>query len=134
VSACSHAGLVDEGMYASMIRDYMILEIWNIAPAWLTFLVVLAIYRRQRIWSLKYPVNHRWLRGWLCLTCAEFMVRWRWQNTEHNAKRILEMEPENAASYVLLSNIYVAVGNIHLCENVEHQRKEKGAKKCLHLD
>jgi Tfp pilus assembly protein PilF len=53
---------------------------------------------------------------------------------EHNAQRILEMEPENAASYVLLSNIYAAVGNIHLCENVEHQRKEKGAKKCSHLD
>jgi hypothetical protein len=34
----------------------------------------------------------------------------------------------------LLSNIYAAVGNIHLCENVEHQRKEKGVKKCSHLD
>jgi hypothetical protein len=40
-----------------MIRDYMILAKWNISPAWLTFLVVLAIYRRQRIWSWKYPVN-----------------------------------------------------------------------------
>ncbi len=37
VLACSHAGLVDEGMrlYPSMIRDYMILAKWNIAPAWL---------------------------------------------------------------------------------------------------
>jgi hypothetical protein len=47
------------------------------------------------------------------------------------AKRILETEPENAAGYVLLSNIYAAAGNRHLCENVEWQRKEKGVKKQL---
>jgi hypothetical protein len=41
------------------------------------------------------------------------------------------MEPENAAGYVLLSNIYAAAGNRHLCENVEWQRKEKGVKKQL---
>jgi hypothetical protein len=45
------------------------------------------------------------------------------------AKRILEMEANNAASYVLLSNIYAAAGNRLLCENVERQRKEKGVKK-----
>jgi len=33
-----------------------------------------------------------------------------------------ELELEIAASYVLPSNIYVAVGNRHLCENVEQQR------------
>ncbi len=56
-----------------------------------------------------------------------------WSLGHHDIERC-EMEPENAASFVLLSNIYAAVGNIHLCENVEHQRKEKGAKKCSHLD
>jgi len=39
------------------------------------------------------------------------------------------MEPDNAAGYVLLSNIYAAAGNWHLCEDVEWQRKEKGVKK-----
>jgi hypothetical protein len=48
---------------------------------------------------------------------------------EHVANRILEMEPDNAAGYVLLSNIYAAAGNWHLCEDVEWQRKEKGVKK-----
>ncbi len=37
---------------------------------------------------------------------------------EHVANRILEMEPDNAAGYVLLSNIYAAAGNWHLCEDV----------------
>jgi hypothetical protein len=47
---------------------------------------------------------------------------------ERVAKRFLEMEPENAAGYMLLSNTYT-VGSRHLCESVEHQRQEKGAKK-----
>jgi hypothetical protein len=34
-----------------------------------------------------------------------------------------------AAGCVLLSNIYAAVSNRHLCENAEWQGREKGAKK-----
>jgi hypothetical protein len=35
------------------------------------------------------------------------------------ARRILEMEPDNAADYGLVSNIYAPAGNRHLCENVK---------------
>jgi hypothetical protein len=45
------------------------------------------------------------------------------------ATQILELDPKNAAGYVLLSNIYTGVGNRHLCGNVEQQRKERGVKK-----
>jgi hypothetical protein len=48
---------------------------------------------------------------------------------ECSAKRILELEPENAAGYVLLTNISAAVGNGHLCGNVEQQRKAISVKK-----
>jgi hypothetical protein len=44
------------------------------------------------------------------------MVLWRWENILLNG---FELEPENAAGYVLPSNIYVGAGNRHLCENVE---------------
>ncbi|CAM6077301.1 unnamed protein product [Sphagnum tenellum] len=47
---------------------------------------------------------------------------------EHIAKVVLELEPETAAVYVLLSNIYAATGSRHLCENVQRQRKEQGLK------
>ncbi|CAN5953551.1 unnamed protein product [Sphagnum jensenii] len=46
-----------------------------------------------------------------------------------HCQQILELEPENAIAYVLLSNIYAAAGSRHLFENVERQRKEKGVKK-----
>lgn len=35
------------------------------------------------------------------------------------AKQVLELEPKNIVGYVLLLNIYVDVGNMHLCEKVE---------------
>ncbi len=52
---------------------------------------------------------------------------------ERVTKQILEIEPYNAAAYVLLSNMYAAAGNRHLCEKVEQQREEKGVKKQLGL-
>jgi pentatricopeptide repeat protein len=76
LSACSHAGLVDEGMrcYASMVTDCMISAKLEITPVWSTFLVVLAIHRRQRIWSWQCTIYRMWLHGWLCSVFAEFMV------------------------------------------------------------
>jgi hypothetical protein len=84
LSACSHAGLVDEGFMLQWSQSIRFLQNWNITPALLTFLAVLAIYRKQRIWSWKCPGNHMWLHGWLCLALAEFMVMWRWQNVLPN--------------------------------------------------
>jgi DNA-binding SARP family transcriptional activator len=45
------------------------------------------------------------------------------------AKRILELQPENASAYVLLSTIYAAAGNRHLYENVQQQIQEQCLKK-----
>jgi hypothetical protein len=47
------------------------------------------------------------------------------------SKQILELVPENAAGCMLLSSICDAVGNSHLCENVEQHRKARGVKKQL---
>ncbi len=131
LSAYSRAGLVDEGMrcYASMVADYMTLaklEHYTCMTCMVDLLGCLAVYRRQRIWSWQCPVQHMWMHGWLCFVLAEFMVM---EIAERVAKQILEMEPENAVSYVLLSSIYASAGKVHLCENVEWQIKEKGAQK-----
>jgi hypothetical protein len=45
------------------------------------------------------------------------------------SKQYLEADPENAAGYVWLSNIYAASGNWVLSDNVQQQRKATGVKK-----
>jgi hypothetical protein len=42
---------------------------------------------------------------------------------------VLELEPKNAADYVLLQKMYAAASNRHFRENVEQQQKERGMKK-----
>jgi hypothetical protein len=100
LSVCRHAGLADEGMhcYASMITDSMI------------------------------PIN---LKHYSCMVgpCAVVTlvasqiallgacrIHGNVEMGEHFAKQVLQLEPENTAGYVLLSNTYDAAGNGHLCE------------------
>ncbi|CAK9226167.1 unnamed protein product [Sphagnum troendelagicum] len=48
---------------------------------------------------------------------------------ERVVKRVLELDPADAAGYVLLSNIYAAAGKWDLSANVQQLRKERGVKK-----
>jgi hypothetical protein len=43
---------------------------------------------------------------------------------EHASKQLVKLDLENVTTYVLLSNIYAAVGKRDLYENVERQKKE----------
>jgi len=73
---------------------------------------------------------------WRVLLLSACKIHGNVEMVECVAKQILEMELDNVASYVLLSQIYAIVGNRHLCEIVEWQRKEKGCEEVarLHLD
>jgi hypothetical protein len=107
LSACSHVGLVDEGLHyfestglvcgtSATVEHY----------TWLIFLAVLAICKRQRIWLRQCLVSQTLLCGWPCSVLVEFMVTQRWEKVF--AKQVLESEPRNCSGYVLLSNIYAA--------------------------
>ncbi len=131
LSACRHAGLVDEGLrcYASMITDHMItpkLEYY--------MCMVNLLGRAGRLQEAENMIRAiPWkphVALWMALLGA-CRVHGNVEMGECVAKEILELEPENAAGYVLLSNIYAAAGNSHLCENVEQQRKARGVKKQL---
>jgi pentatricopeptide repeat protein len=129
LSACSHAGLVDEGMrcYASMVTDYMIpakLEHYN---CMVDLLGRAGHLQEAENMVMAMPCRPH-VDAWMALlgTCR---IHGNVEIAERVAKQILEMEPENVVSYVLLSNIYASAGKGHLCENVEWQRKEKGAQK-----
>jgi len=129
LSACSHAGLVDEGMgfYASMVTDYIIspkLEHY-------TCIVDLLGCAGHLQETENMVMEMAWkphVAPWMGLLGA-CRIHGNVQMAERIAKQILEMELENAAGYVVLSNIYAAAGNRHLCENVERQRMAKGMKR-----
>ncbi len=129
LSACSHAGLVDEGMrlYASMTKDYMIPAKLEHHTCMVDLLGRAGHLQEAENMLMAMPCEPQ-VAAWMALLGA-CRIHGNVEMAEHIAKQILEIDPENAAGYVLLSNIYAAAGNMHLCENIERQRKEKGAKK-----
>jgi pentatricopeptide repeat protein len=100
LSICRQAGLVDEGMrcYASMITDYMIST---------------NLKHYSCVVGPRAVLTHVASRMALLGACR---VHGNVEMGEHFAKRVLQLEPENAAGYVLLSNTYDAASNGHLCE------------------
>jgi pentatricopeptide repeat protein len=119
LSACSHAGLVDEGMhlYASMIRDCMISVKLEHYTCMIDLLGHAGHLQEAENMVMAMPYKPQ-VATWMALL-GDCTIHGNVEMAEHVAKRILEMEPENAAGYVLLSNIYAAAGNMHLCANVE---------------
>ncbi len=129
LSACSHEGLVDEGMwcYASMVTEHMISAKSENYTCMVNLLGRAGHLQEAENMVIAMPCQPH-VGAWMALLSA-CRFYGNVEMAECVAKRILELEPDNAASYVLLSNIYAAAGNRHLCENVEWQRKEKGVKR-----
>jgi pentatricopeptide repeat protein len=129
LSACSHAGFVDEGLrfYALMTTVYRI-------PAKLEHYTCM-VDLLGRAGHLQEAENM--IQGMPCKPNAAIWrallgacrIHGNVEMGERMAKRVLELEPKNAAAFVLLSNLYAATGNLELRESVERQRKERDAKK-----
>ncbi|CAN5950863.1 unnamed protein product [Sphagnum jensenii] len=129
LSACSHAGFVDEGLRfnALMTTVYRI-------PAKLEHYTCM-VDLLGRAGHLQEAENM--IQGMPCKPNAAIWrallgacrIHGNVEMGERMAKRVLELEPKNAAAFVLLSNLYAATGNLELSESVERQRKERDAKK-----
>jgi len=129
LSACSHAGLVHEGMcfYASMKEVYMI------SPTVEHYTCMVDLLGRAG--HLEEAENM--IKSMPCkphfATCMALLGACRIHGNvemgERVAKQFIELESENAAGYVLAANIYPTSGNKHLCEDVELQRKERDVKR-----
>ncbi|CAM6061539.1 unnamed protein product [Sphagnum tenellum] len=129
LSACSYAGLVDEGMHchASMSTVYRIsakLEHYTCKID----LLGCAGHLQEAENMIKAMPYKPHANAWKALlgTCR---IHGNVEMGERVAKQIVELEPDNASGYVLLSNIYAAAGNRHFCKKVEQWRKERGVKK-----
>jgi pentatricopeptide repeat protein len=129
LSACSHAGLVGEGMhcYASMVKDYMISAKLEHYTCMVDLLGRAGHLQEAENMVMAMPCKPH-VAVWMALLSA-CRIHGHVEMAERIAKQILELEPDNAAVYVLLSDIYAAGGNKHLCQTIEQQRKEKGVNK-----
>ncbi|XP_077222484.1 uncharacterized protein LOC143856222 [Tasmannia lanceolata] len=129
LAACSHSGLVDEGLkhFNALIRDGSI-EVREDHYACLVDLCGRAGRLEEAlefIGGLKVkPSACVW--GALLAGCN---VHGNARIGKIAAKRLLEVEPQNAGTYLLLSNIYASVGRWKEAAKVRLKMKDKGLKK-----
>eukprot|EP01018_Ginkgo_biloba_P026317 Gb_01366 [translate_table: standard] len=129
LSACSHAGLVAEGCkyFNCMTRDY------DVRPGVDHYTCMVDLLGRAGHLEeahtliknmLVEPDAGLWgaLLGACRIHCNTVLG-------EYAAGRLLELEPENAGNYILLSNIYAAAGRWYDVTKVRIMMKERGLKK-----
>lgn len=127
--ACSHRGLVDEGReyFISMTKDYGIkvgIEHYSCMVDLLgraglleeaEILIETSDFRDDSsLWAA--------LLG-ACTTCTNYEI------AERIAKRVMELEPDYHLSYVLLANVYKAVGRWNDALRIRRLMKDRGVNK-----
>ena len=129
LTACSHAGRVSEGRE---IFDIMV-NTYKIAPRVDHYACMIDLLGRwgflkeaeEFIDKLKFEPD--------AMIWATLLGACRIHRDDIRARRVaeklIELEPENSSSYVLLSNIYAASGNWDEVNSVRRTMKEKGLRK-----
>jgi pentatricopeptide repeat protein len=129
LSACSHAGLVDEGMryFDSMVQDY------GITPRVEHFACMIDLLGRAGCLSEAQEMIERMplkpnISVWGALLGA-CRLHHNIKLAQYVAERLFELDPKNVGYYVLLSNIYAAAGRWNDVVKVRTMMKELGLKK-----
>ncbi|XP_057861166.2 putative pentatricopeptide repeat-containing protein At3g23330 isoform X2 [Cryptomeria japonica] len=129
LSACSHAGLVDEGwQYFNMMREkYGISHVVEHYACMVDLLGRAGQLHEAQTLIEKMPLEPSssvW--GALLAACR---VHSNLELGEHAFKWILKLEPENVGNYILLANIYAAVGRWDRMEKVRIMMKKRSLRK-----
>eukprot|EP01018_Ginkgo_biloba_P003869 Gb_21351 [translate_table: standard] len=129
LSACSHAGLVDEGwLYFDLMK-----ETYLITPSIEHYACMVDLLGRSgQLDEACELINQMPLKPDACVLGALLgacRVHCNVELGEHVAESLFELEPENAGNYVLLSNIYAAAGRWNDAAKVRNMMKEKRLKK-----
>eukprot|EP01018_Ginkgo_biloba_P019893 Gb_33697 [translate_table: standard] len=129
LSACSHAGLVDEGWryFDCMTRDYCITPRVEHYACMVDLLGRAGHLDEAQEFIQKMPLEPGasvW--GALLGACR---IHCDIELGEHVAERLFDLASENAGCYVLLSNIYAAAGRWDDVLKVRTMMKSKGLKK-----
>lgn len=127
--ACSHAGLVDEGLhfFNSMVKDHHVKPLVDHYAC-----IVDLLGRAGRLKEAHDLINSMPLEPnyavWGALLGA-CVVHENVFLGEVAASHLFQLEPDNTGNYVLLANIYAAVGRWEDVETVRNMMNERGLRK-----
>eukprot|EP01018_Ginkgo_biloba_P022393 Gb_37554 [translate_table: standard] len=129
LSACNHAGLVDEGWqyFDCMNRDYKMQPSLEHYACMVDLLGRAGRLDDAHDFIKNMPVKPN-VSVWGALLGA-CRTHSNIELGEHVAKHLFELEPENTGNYVLLSNIYAARGRWDEVEKVRNMMKDRGIRK-----
>lgn len=129
LTACSHAGLVEEGLkYFEELLKNKSIEVREDHYACLIDLCGRAGRLREAFNIIEGLGKEASLSVWGALLSG-CNVHGNADIGKHVANKILKIEPENAGTYSLLSNMYASVGKWKEAANVRMKMKDKGLKK-----
>lgn len=127
--ACSHAGLVDEGFkyFDSMSRDY------SLMPSTKHYACMVDLLGRAgRLTEAEEFIDAMPIEPdsvvWGALLGASRIFQ-NMKSAEKASERLLEMDPHNSGTYVLLSNMYASVGMWDEAGEVRKLMRERGVVK-----
>lgn len=129
LSACSRAGLVEKGnqIFESMIKEHGIVPIHDHYTCMIDLFSRAGKLEEARNFINKMPFSPDAI-GWATLlsSCRFFgnMEIGKWA-----AEFLMELEPHNTASYVLLSSIYAAKGKWEEVAKLRKGMRDKGLRK-----
>ena len=128
LSACSHAGLVDEGrqVFCAM-KDYGVEPTVVHYSCMVDLLGRAGLLEEAKRFISSMPVEAdagTW--GALLGACRTYG---NVELGEFAAKEVLKLEPAGASPYVLLSNIYAAAGQWDQVSFIRHMMQERGIRK-----
>eukprot|EP01018_Ginkgo_biloba_P036261 Gb_02413 [translate_table: standard] len=127
--ACSHAGLVDEGRryFDSMSQDHCMTPRADHYACVIDLLGRAGHLDEAEVFIDNMPFEpDAVIWGALLSACR---VHGNLELGKRAAERLFQLEPQNAGPYVLLSNIYAAVGSWNDVAKVRNMMIDKGVKK-----
>ncbi len=129
LSACNHAGLVDEGLcyFESMHSVYSVSATAE-HYACMADLLGRAGHLNKAENLISTMSCKPCVSVWRALLGA-CRIHGNTEMGERIAKQVVELDPGNTAGYVLLSNIYANAGKWDLVSNIQQQRLARGVKK-----
>ncbi|XP_010277283.1 PREDICTED: pentatricopeptide repeat-containing protein At4g13650 [Nelumbo nucifera] len=129
LSACSHVGLVSKGLsyFNSMTTEHDIIPRAEHYACVVDILGRAGLLDRAREFIEEMPIVPDAM-VWRTLLSA-CMVHKNIKIGELAAQQLLELEPEDSATYVLLSNIYAVARKWDCRDRMRQMMKERGVKK-----